>query len=67
MYISGLLQDGALSWWNLQVQTLGETPAYALTWDELKELMCKRYFSRAEVQKLETELWNLKMEGPKIA
>ena len=38
-----------------------------MTWDELKELMRKRYCSRAEVQKLETELWNLKMEGPKIA
>ncbi|KAJ0871267.1 hypothetical protein HanRHA438_Chr11g0510331 [Helianthus annuus] len=23
-YISGLFLDGALSWWNLQVQTLGE-------------------------------------------
>ncbi|KAJ0625619.1 putative transcription factor interactor and regulator CCHC(Zn) family [Helianthus annuus] len=65
-YIAGLFLDGALSWWNLQVQTMGETAAYALTWDELKERMRKRYCSRAEVQKLETELWNLKMEGPKI-
>ncbi|MFS8021265.1 putative transcription factor interactor and regulator CCHC(Zn) family [Helianthus anomalus] len=66
-YIAGLFVDGALSWWNLHVQTMGETAAYALTWDELKELMRKRYCSRAEVQKMETELWNLKMEGPKIA
>ncbi|KAJ0511940.1 putative retrotransposon gag domain-containing protein [Helianthus annuus] len=28
--------------------------------------MRKRYFSRAEVQKLESELWNLKMEGSEI-
>ncbi|MFS7949722.1 hypothetical protein Hanom_Chr06g00574891 [Helianthus anomalus] len=40
-YISGLFQDGALSWWKLQVQTMGETTAYALSWDELKELMHK--------------------------
>ena len=30
---------GALSWWNLQVQTLGADAAYALSWDELKEMM----------------------------
>ncbi|KAJ0789142.1 putative transcription factor interactor and regulator CCHC(Zn) family [Helianthus annuus] len=66
-YITGLLVDEALSWWNHQIRTMGETAAYAMTWDELKDLMRKRYCSRAEVQKLETELWNLKMEGPKIA
>ncbi|XP_022014933.1 uncharacterized protein LOC110914451 [Helianthus annuus] len=66
-YISGLFLNGALSWWNLQVQTLGEAAAYALTWNKLKELMRKKYCSRAEIQKLETEFWNLKMEGPKVA
>ncbi|MFS8026398.1 putative transcription factor interactor and regulator CCHC(Zn) family [Helianthus anomalus] len=66
-YIAGLFVDGALSWWNLQVQIMGEIAANALTWDELKEPMRKRYCSRAEVQKLETELWNLKLEGPKIS
>ncbi|MFS7952293.1 putative retrotransposon gag domain-containing protein [Helianthus anomalus] len=66
-YISGLFVDGALSWWNLQVQTLGEAAAYALTWAELKELMRKKYCSRAEIQRLETEFWHLKMEGSKIA
>ncbi|KAJ0714069.1 putative transcription factor interactor and regulator CCHC(Zn) family [Helianthus annuus] len=66
-YVAGLFVDGALSWWNFHVQTMGETAANALTWGELKELMRKRYCSRAEVQKLETKLWNLKMEGPKIA
>ncbi|XP_021991599.1 glycine, alanine and asparagine-rich protein-like [Helianthus annuus] len=35
--------DGALSWWNLQVQTLGEAAAYAFSWDELKELMQKKF------------------------
>ncbi|KAJ0875478.1 putative retrotransposon gag domain-containing protein [Helianthus annuus] len=66
-YISGLFRDGALSWWKLQVQTMGEVAAYALSWDELKELMHKKYCSRTESQKVETEFWNLKMEGPKIA
>ncbi|XP_022030448.1 uncharacterized protein LOC110931359 [Helianthus annuus] len=66
-YISRLSLDGALSWWNLQVQTKGEAAAYAMSWDELKELMRKKYCTWAEIQKLETEFWNLKMDGPKIA
>ncbi|KAJ0681344.1 putative transcription factor interactor and regulator CCHC(Zn) family [Helianthus annuus] len=66
-YISGLFLDGVLSWWNLQVQTKGETAAYAMSWDELKEIMRKKYCSRAEIQKLETEFWNLKMIGSDIA
>ncbi|XP_035830856.1 N66 matrix protein-like [Helianthus annuus] len=66
-YISGLFLDGALSWWNLQVQTLGEAAAYGMTWDEMKELMRKKYCSRTEIQKSEIEFWNLKMDGPKIA
>ncbi|KAJ0442397.1 hypothetical protein HanIR_Chr16g0808771 [Helianthus annuus] len=41
-FISGLFLDGALSWWNLQVQTLGADAAYALSWDELKEMMEKK-------------------------
>ncbi|XP_021996624.1 uncharacterized protein LOC110893797 [Helianthus annuus] len=49
------------------VQTLGEAATYALTWTELNELMRKKYCSRAEIQKLETEFWNLKMDSPKIA
>ena len=65
-YISGLFLDGALSWWNLQVQTLGADASYALSWDELKEMMEKKYCSRTEIQKLEVEFWNLKMDGPKI-
>ncbi|XP_022025080.1 protein TonB-like [Helianthus annuus] len=48
-YISGLFQDVALSRWNLRVQIMGEAAAYALTWDELKELMRKEYCSQMEI------------------
>ena len=30
-------------------------------------MMEKKYCSRAEIQKLEVEFWNLKMDGPKIS
>ena len=41
------------------------TPAVAnsINWEELKAVMLKEYCPRGEVQKLEEELWNLKMSG----
>ncbi|XP_035830815.1 uncharacterized protein LOC118480199, partial [Helianthus annuus] len=37
-----------------------------MSWDELKEKMREKYFSRAELQRLETEFWHLTMEGADI-
>ncbi|KAJ0918632.1 hypothetical protein HanRHA438_Chr05g0220201 [Helianthus annuus] len=54
-FATGLFVDEALTWWNLQVQTLGDDAAYGMTWDELKEKMREKYCSRAELQRLETE------------
>ncbi|MFS7913476.1 hypothetical protein Hanom_Chr02g00142231 [Helianthus anomalus] len=50
----GLVVDEALTWWNLQVQTLGDDVAYGMSWDELKEKMREKYCSRAKLQRLET-------------
>ncbi|XP_022030810.1 uncharacterized protein LOC110931735 [Helianthus annuus] len=60
-YVTGLFINEALTWWNLQVQTLGDSVAYGLTREELKERMREKYCSRAELQKLENEFWNLTM------
>ena len=65
-YVTGLFINEALTWWNLQVQTLGDSVAYGLTWEELKERMREKYCSRAELQKLENEFWNLTMVGSDI-
>ncbi|KAJ0843597.1 putative transcription factor interactor and regulator CCHC(Zn) family [Helianthus annuus] len=65
-FATGLFVDEALTWWNLQVQTLGDEAAYGMTWDELKEKMREKYCSRAELQRLETEFWHLTMVGADI-
>ncbi|KAM0061203.1 putative transcription factor interactor and regulator CCHC(Zn) family [Helianthus debilis subsp. tardiflorus] len=65
-YATGTLEDGALTWWNAQVQTLGIEMVNATTWDDFKELMREEYCPRDEVQKLENEYYNLKMEGSEI-
>ncbi|GKE02940.1 putative reverse transcriptase domain-containing protein [Tanacetum coccineum] len=52
----------ALTWWNSQIRTLGPK-AYAMTWEGLKKKMTDKYCPLGEIQKLEIELWNLKVKG----
>ncbi|KAJ0433172.1 putative transcription factor interactor and regulator CCHC(Zn) family [Helianthus annuus] len=65
-YVTELFQYGARLWWNLQVRIMGLTSAYALTWDELKGIMRKKYCAQTETQRLEGEFQSLIMEGPKM-
>ncbi|GJZ47694.1 putative reverse transcriptase domain-containing protein [Tanacetum coccineum] len=52
----------ALTWWNSQIRTLGPK-AFAMTWEGLKKKMTDKYCPLGEIQKLEIELWNLKVKG----
>ncbi|GJU75685.1 hypothetical protein Tco_1272755 [Tanacetum coccineum] len=51
--------DNALTWWNLYKRKIGTDAAYAMTWKALMKLMTEVYCPRNEIQKMETELWNL--------
>ncbi|XP_022041005.1 uncharacterized protein LOC110943571 [Helianthus annuus] len=62
-YASCSFLDEALFWWNSQVQILWEDAAYGLTWNGLKEMLLKEYCLHSEIQKIETDFWNLTMEG----
>ncbi|GJR04521.1 putative reverse transcriptase domain-containing protein [Tanacetum coccineum] len=42
---------------------LGADAAYAMTWKALMKLMTELYCPRNEIQKMETELWNLIVKG----
>ncbi|KAJ0908803.1 putative transcription factor interactor and regulator CCHC(Zn) family [Helianthus annuus] len=65
-YATGTLVDGALTWWNAQVQLLGIEAANATTWDDFKELIREEYCPRDEIQKLENEYYDLKMVGSEV-
>ncbi|KAF5781274.1 putative nucleotidyltransferase, Ribonuclease H [Helianthus annuus] len=65
-FAAGTLQDGALTWWNAQVQLLGIEAANATTWDDFKELMREEYCPRDEIAKLENEYYHLTMVGSEI-
>nr|GFC00858.1 putative retrotransposon Gag domain-containing protein [Tanacetum cinerariifolium] len=62
-YATCTLQNSALTWWNSHKRTIGVDAAYAMKWDGLMKLMTEVYCPRNEVQKIETELWNLTVRG----
>nr|GEU86225.1 reverse transcriptase domain-containing protein [Tanacetum cinerariifolium] len=62
-YATCTLQDSALTWWNFHKRTIGVDAAYVMKWAGLMKLMTEVYCPRNEVQKMETELWNLTVKG----
>nr|GFA94373.1 reverse transcriptase domain-containing protein [Tanacetum cinerariifolium] len=62
-YAACTLQNSALTWWNSHKRTIGVDAAYAIKWAGLMKLMTEVYCPRNEVQKMETELWNLTVKG----
>ncbi|GJX45339.1 reverse transcriptase domain-containing protein, partial [Tanacetum coccineum] len=62
-YATCTLQDSALTWWNSHKRTIGIDVAYAMNWAGLIRLMTEVYCPRNEIQKMETELWNLTVKG----
>ncbi|GKA67930.1 putative reverse transcriptase domain-containing protein [Tanacetum coccineum] len=66
-YATCTLLDSALSWWNSHKRTIRTDAAYALSWRELMKLITEVYCPRNEVQKIETELWNLTVKNNNMA
>ncbi|GJS91089.1 putative reverse transcriptase domain-containing protein [Tanacetum coccineum] len=62
-YATCTLQDSALTWWKSYKITIGVEAAYTMNWVELMMLMTEVYCPRNEIQKMETELWNLTVKG----
>ncbi|GJU15774.1 putative reverse transcriptase domain-containing protein, partial [Tanacetum coccineum] len=66
-YVTCILLDSALTWWNSYKRTIGTDATYALSWRELLKLMTEVYCPRNKIQKIETELWNLSVKNNDIA
>nr|GFC04723.1 reverse transcriptase domain-containing protein [Tanacetum cinerariifolium] len=62
-FASCTLQGSALTWWNSHMRAVGQDVAYAMTWAALKRMITSKYYPRGEIQKLESEFWNLKVKG----
>nr|GFA65855.1 hypothetical protein [Tanacetum cinerariifolium] len=60
------LLAGALTWWNSHVRIVGNDAAYVMTWIELKKKIADKYCPRNEIKKIETEFWNLEVQGTDV-
>ncbi|GJW08270.1 reverse transcriptase domain-containing protein [Tanacetum coccineum] len=58
---------GALPWWNVHKRTIGADAAFSMSWRELMKLMTKVYCPRNEIQKMESEVWNLTVKNNDLA
>nr|GEZ07988.1 putative reverse transcriptase domain-containing protein [Tanacetum cinerariifolium] len=58
--------SSALTWWNSYVRIFCNDVAYVMTWIELKKKMTDKYCPRNEMKKIETEFWNLEVQGTDV-
>ncbi|KAI3813852.1 hypothetical protein L1987_18587 [Smallanthus sonchifolius] len=65
LYASNLFKDEALEWWNSIVQAMGRHKAYAMEWEEFKEMVIQKFCPINERERIETKFLNLRMEGTK--
>ncbi|GJR73633.1 putative reverse transcriptase domain-containing protein [Tanacetum coccineum] len=66
-YATCTLLNNALTWWNSHKRTIRTEVAFAMSWRELMKLITEVYCPRNEIQKMESELWNLTVKNNNLA
>ncbi|GJU06853.1 putative reverse transcriptase domain-containing protein [Tanacetum coccineum] len=66
-YANCTLLNNALTWWNSHKRTVGTDAAFAMSGKELMKLIAEVYCPRNEIQKMESELWNLTVKNNDLA
>ncbi|GJZ47390.1 putative reverse transcriptase domain-containing protein [Tanacetum coccineum] len=61
-FVVATLQGPALTWWNAKVATMGLETVNQMPWTEMKQLMTVEFCLIEKVQRMEHELWNLKVK-----
>ncbi|GJZ64857.1 putative reverse transcriptase domain-containing protein [Tanacetum coccineum] len=61
-FAAATLQGPALTWWNVKIATMGLETVKQMPWIEMKQLMTVEFCPIEEVQRMEHELWNLKVK-----
>ncbi|GKD52620.1 reverse transcriptase domain-containing protein [Tanacetum coccineum] len=61
-FAAATLQGPALTWWNAKVATMGLETVNQMPWTEMKQLMTAEFCPIEELQRMEHELWNLKVK-----
>nr|GEY94830.1 putative reverse transcriptase domain-containing protein [Tanacetum cinerariifolium] len=67
VFATATFQDRVLTWWNSQVATLGIEVVTRKTWAEMKVMMTEEFCPFEEIQRMESELWNLRVKEMDIS
>ncbi|GJT63537.1 hypothetical protein Tco_1007070, partial [Tanacetum coccineum] len=65
-FTTATLQGCALTWWNGRIASIGIDAANGTPWTEVRKWMTKEFCPRSVLQRLEQELYNLKLKGTDI-
>nr|GEU55430.1 putative reverse transcriptase domain-containing protein [Tanacetum cinerariifolium] len=65
-FAAATLKGPALTWWNSKIATMGLETVNQKPWTKMKQLMAVEFFPVEEIQRMEHELWNLKVKEYKI-
>ncbi|GKA92904.1 reverse transcriptase domain-containing protein [Tanacetum coccineum] len=66
-YATCTLLNSALTWWNSHKRTIRTEATFSMSWRELMKIMTEVYCPRNEIQKMESELWNLTVKNNDLA
>nr|GFC67912.1 hypothetical protein [Tanacetum cinerariifolium] len=67
VFAAATFQDRALTWWNSHVATSGIEVVTRKTWAEMKVMMTEEFCPPEEIQRMESELWNLRVKEMDIS
>ncbi|GJQ91699.1 putative reverse transcriptase domain-containing protein [Tanacetum coccineum] len=65
-FATATLQGRALTWWNGRIASMGIDAANGTPWTEVRKWMTEEFCPRSVLQRLEQELYNLKLKGTGI-
>ncbi|GJY36034.1 putative reverse transcriptase domain-containing protein [Tanacetum coccineum] len=65
-FTTATLQGRALTWWNGRTASMGIDAANGTPWAEVRKWMTEEFCPRSVLQRLEQELYNLKLKGTDI-
>ncbi|GKB76824.1 hypothetical protein Tco_0943719, partial [Tanacetum coccineum] len=65
-FATATLQGCALTWWNGRIASMGIDAANGTPWTEVRKWMTEEFCPRSVLQRLEQELYNLKLKGTDI-
>ncbi|GJT49279.1 putative reverse transcriptase domain-containing protein [Tanacetum coccineum] len=65
-FATATLQGRALTWWNGRTASMGIDAANGTPWTEVRQWMTEEFCPRSVLQRLEQELYNLKLKGTDI-